>query len=588
MILKIIKSTPSLAIIAVLSVFLLSPMVNANDDRASIQSETTFYDLGCVDTGSATGNSTVYAIGDSVLERAKSSGELVKKLTAKKYSKITIDAIIGRSITGEGQTTGTSPPSSALESARKSTDLISSAGTILIVLGTNPDNYNANIPKFMKIIRGANKNARVFWVNVGTTLGRLNDNTQSANSAIEKFAEEYSYKVIDWRSEVGKNKSLVNEDGYHPNIPAGVNKLVNLVVDSLGEFSGSGTPGNPAPVKGSEQEKNAAIVWNYLTNKGLTAEQVAGFLGNIQGESGIMPNLQEYGTGIGYGLVQWSYDRRTKLENFAKAKGKSVSDINLQLDFLWHELTGEYDHVLKGLKETKTIKAATVLILLKYEKPENQSLEVQNQRTEFAEKWFKKFSGFAGSDSGTDECVSDSGLGVSADGFVFPQKTTQKKLKDTEGNSHWMDCENPRSRMEGGILKGSCHHHYLAADLMNDTGTVVVAPRPGIIISSHDSGIYGYTIRLYSDKKLGGDGNYYYFAHNLSGSSKVSVNDKVEAGDVLAKVGTSEDAEGTPPHTHFDISPVENGFSRGSSGSEGPLLDPNPVLRAAFKNLPER
>lgn len=79
-------------------------------------------------------------------------------------------------------------------------------------------------------------------------------------------------------------------------------------------------------------------VWNYLRSAGIPAVRVAGIMGNIQAESGFNSNLIEYGNGIGFGLCQWSYGRRTALENYAASKGKPPGDLEVQLEFLLTEL----------------------------------------------------------------------------------------------------------------------------------------------------------------------------------------------------------------------------------------------------------
>jgi hypothetical protein len=75
-------------------------------------------------------------------------------------------------------------------------------------------------------------------------------------------------------------------------------------------------------------------VWNYLKSKNLPDKSCAAVMGNIQGESGFNPDIIESGSGIGFGLCQWSYGRRTQLEAYG-------TDLQHQLDFLWTELTGE-------------------------------------------------------------------------------------------------------------------------------------------------------------------------------------------------------------------------------------------------------
>lgn len=584
-----------LAFLLTFSLF-TSTLVRAisDEDVESILQETTFYDPDFCITADATDNNAIYTIGDSILNSAMTDGNLIKELKNKKYGEIDVNAINGRSISQPGTATNSKSPSTALDAAKDDANKISSAGTVLIVLGSSPDNYGENIPPFMEQMRSTNKTARFFWVNVGTKLDGLKDSTKNTNAAIQKYSEEYNYKIINWNKEVNDKPSLVKSDGVSLSIPNGVDSYVKLITNQLGEYSG-GTPGNKAPVEGTKQEKNAAIVWNNLVGKGLTAEQAAGFLGNMETESRIDPSLIEVG-GTGHGLVQWSFGRWSGsypygLSGWASKEGKSWQDINLQLDFLWYELNHGYRQVLSHLKKAKTVATATDVILLEFEKPAEkyQTGKYRQQRIDQAKKWFNKFSKYEGGNVGNlaNECIDVNTTSASSDGYVFPQKTTKNALKNTPGNSNWMTCQNPVSKMGPGRLAGSCHHDYLAADIMNKTGTVVMSTRPGIVVSAHDSGRVGFTVRIYSDKKLGGDGLWYYYAHNLSGSGKVKVGDKVKAGQEIAKVGTTEDAEGTPPHTHIDVSPVENNFGRGSYGTQGPLLNPNPNLRAAYKNLPE-
>jgi hypothetical protein len=76
------------------------------------------------------------------------------------------------------------------------------------------------------------------------------------------------------------------------------------------------------------------ITWNFLKSKNLNDKSAAAIMGNIQAESGFNPDVIEHGTGIGFGLCQWSYGRRTELEAYG-------TDIEHQLNFLWSELTGE-------------------------------------------------------------------------------------------------------------------------------------------------------------------------------------------------------------------------------------------------------
>ena len=82
-------------------------------------------------------------------------------------------------------------------------------------------------------------------------------------------------------------------------------------------------------------------VWNSLRAAGYNEIATAAAMGNIQHESGFDPNLIEKGSGVGFGLIQWSHGRRTKMENYAKEKGKSPSDLGVQIEYLLIELSNQ-------------------------------------------------------------------------------------------------------------------------------------------------------------------------------------------------------------------------------------------------------
>ena len=144
---------------------------------------------------------------------------------------------------------------------------------------------------------------------------------------------------------------------------------------------------------------NEEKIWNYLKAKGLPDCGIAGLMGNLYAESCLVPtNLQnsyekalsftdaaytaavDNGTyqnfvkdSAGYGLAQWTYwSRKKNLLDFAKKKGKSIGDLEMQLDFLWNELQG-YTVVISTLKTAKTVRAASDSVLLNFERPADQS-----------------------------------------------------------------------------------------------------------------------------------------------------------------------------------------------------------------------
>lgn len=164
---------------------------------------------------------------------------------------------------------------------------------------------------------------------------------------------------------------------------------------------------------------NEKTIWDFLKGKGLNDFAVAGIMGNLYAESGLRPNnLQNsyekslgmddatytaavdsgaYGNFVhdsaGYGLVQWTFwSRKQGLLDYAKAAGKSIADLVMQLEYLWKELQG-YTSVMNVLKAAESVKAASNAVLFKYENPADQSENVQNRRAGYGVTYYNKYAG---------------------------------------------------------------------------------------------------------------------------------------------------------------------------------------------------
>lgn len=95
----------------------------------------------------------------------------------------------------------------------------------------------------------------------------------------------------------------------------------------------------------------------------------------------------------GYGYAQWTYwSRKQNLLNFAKKKNKSIGDEEMQLEFLWEELTGSYKGVLTKLKAAKSTQEASNIILTGYEKPKDQGQKVKATRGSYAKEYYNQFA----------------------------------------------------------------------------------------------------------------------------------------------------------------------------------------------------
>lgn len=169
-----------------------------------------------------------------------------------------------------------------------------------------------------------------------------------------------------------------------------------------------------------DTRKNSEIVWDYWYYKTGNAKGVAGLMGNINAESEFRANnLQGSGErrlkmsdksytkavdkgtykgfvkdSAGYGLVQWTYWKMKRdLLKYAQNHNTSIGDIYMQLDFLYLQFSQDYQGCMDVIKNAKSIKQSSNYILLKFERPADQSEAVQNRRANGGERFYNECVG---------------------------------------------------------------------------------------------------------------------------------------------------------------------------------------------------
>jgi hypothetical protein len=215
---------------------------------------------------------------------------------------------------------------------------------------------------------------------------------------------------------------------------------------------------------------NEQKIWNYLKSKGLNDCGAAGLMGNLYAESALNPmNLQnsyerslgmtdaEYTAAVdngkyrnfvkdsaGYGLAQWTYwSRKENLLAFAKKEGKSVGDLEMQLDFLWKELTDGYCAVLSVLKAAKTVREASDSVMLNFERPADQSEAARARRASCGQKFYDKYAGGSTpqkGESGMSKCYASAVIAVAIGELGYKEKASNSQLDSktaNPGNANW-------------------------------------------------------------------------------------------------------------------------------------------------------
>jgi len=171
---------------------------------------------------------------------------------------------------------------------------------------------------------------------------------------------------------------------------------------------------------GGTSSQNEPQIWRFLRQKGLSEIATASIMANLFEESRLQTNnLQNnYNNSLGmtdasytaavdngrftrndfagkghkhggYGLAQWThYARKQGLYDLAKSRNVSISDLPMQLDYLWYELqNGGYPGKMNSFSN---VAEATAYFMNKFERPKNTN---PSKRIQTAYAYLNKYSG---------------------------------------------------------------------------------------------------------------------------------------------------------------------------------------------------
>lgn len=122
---------------------------------------------------------------------------------------------------------------------------------------------------------------------------------------------------------------------------------------------------------------------------------------------------------------------------------------------------------------------------------------------------------------------------------------------------------------------------HTGVDIMSPRGTEVLAVADGVVMDFGRARLSGYYVRL--DHGNGWTTSYMHLNNDTLGTDDgaggtwtafhplLTIGDEVVAGQVIGYVGDSGNAEGTQPHTHFEIK------------YDGSKLNPYPFVRDAWE-----
>ena len=158
---------------------------------------------------------------------------------------------------------------------------------------------------------------------------------------------------------------------------------------------------------------NEKVIWDCLLPLVGNVYGTAAIMGNLMAESSLNPQcatgknktanytkdadngaVDFVNDGVAYGLVQWCFcTRKQGLLNYAKSTGRSVGHLQMQLEYLVKEMSENYKTAWKTVQSTNSIRTASDIVMLKYEKPASTSEAAKKKRADYAQMFYDKFAG---------------------------------------------------------------------------------------------------------------------------------------------------------------------------------------------------
>ena len=142
---------------------------------------------------------------------------------------------------------------------------------------------------------------------------------------------------------------------------------------SVCALAGCSSATEPTGQNDSALFSNDQAAFEYFVGQGLTAWQAAGIVGNLDEESGVNPGAVQLPNGPGRGIAQWSTggrwdsDANDNVFAFAAQHGGSPWSLQIQLDFIWYELTTFPAYGLAQLRAATNVADATVAFMSMFE-----------------------------------------------------------------------------------------------------------------------------------------------------------------------------------------------------------------------------
>jgi len=262
---------------------------------------------------------------------------------------------------------------------------------------------------------------------------------------------------------------------------------LSITVAGCSGTGGDGDVGSSSAASTSAANEKQA--YEFFVAKGLEDLQSSGILGNLMQESSVQPGAIQFGGGPGRGIAQWSVGGRwdTSFHDnvvwYAGTKGMSPWSLELQLDFIWYELT-TFGYGFSALRGTRTVADATVVFQDDYEicGTCDQTTRINYADSIYSERlhWGEPIVGPAG------KCIDDRGAGT-ADGTpiqLYDCNGTNAQVWTANSNGSFGALGKCMDVTHGGTTDGTLIQLYTC----NGTGSQVWQPESNGSLRNPQSG----------------------------------------------------------------------------------------------------
>ena len=175
----------------------------------------------------------------------------------------------------------------------------------------------------------------------------------------------------------------------------------------------------------------------FISNNAEDSKKVIDAIYTRQVDNGIITRHQFMYDGIGYGYAQWTFpDRKGKMYDFHRARGKSIGDSDTQIAFLLWEMQHDFPVQWRLVTNSHDLADLSWQLLDKWENPDNKE-DQKPRRYKSAKDFYDRFKNLdiEGTSSMTKQEAVNAVLNLARSEVGYHEKASNSGLDDKNANA---------------------------------------------------------------------------------------------------------------------------------------------------------